>query len=375
MKILALNCGSASVKFQLVETAPERMLGGGLLENAGSYEEAVHTAIGRLPVERREIDAVGHRIVHGGDRFSAPVALDDATALQIEAFSELAPLHTPPNLAGYRAAKAALPHCPHVGVFDTAFHQTLDPHAYLYALPYELCARIGLRRYGFHGTSHRYVAFRFAQLRGGKPEDFKVVTCHLGNGCSVAAIDGGRSVDTSMGFTPLEGLAMGTRAGDVDAGAVLYLMEKTGLGIAETRTLLNQQSGLLGLSGLTNDMRTLLDASGRGNRRAQLAIDVFCHRVKKYIGAFVAVLGGADAVIFTGGIGENAAPVREQICRSLAALGIAIDTAGNQAARGTEANITGAGARTEVWVIPTCEELLIARETQECLDRGYAAPA
>jgi acetate kinase len=376
MRILVLNCGSASVKYELIETETGESLGRGVVERFHSYEEAVRGVIAGLHCSPDTIEAAGHRVVHGGERFSGAVLLDAALARELEEFNDLAPLHNPANLAGYHAARAVLPHCPHVAVFDTAFHQTVPPRAFLYGLPYEHYQRHHLRRYGFHGTSHRYVSLRYAEIHNRPPEDFRLITCHLGNGCSVCAVAHGRSVDSSMGFTPLEGLMMGTRPGDIDPGAVLHLMEKESLGIPQTRDLLNRRCGLRGLSGVSNDMRELLAAREEGNERARLAIDVFCYRVKRYIGAFYAVLNGADAVVFTGGIGENAAPVREQICDSLSALGILLDPAKNAAVRGREADVSAPGAATRVWVIPTREELLIARETRAVIlsARPPAAP-
>jgi acetate kinase len=302
-------------------------------------------------------------MVHGGERFSGAVLLNDSIAGEIESFNELAPLHNPPNLAGYRAARAILPHCPQVAVFDTAFHQTMPPHAYLYAIPEELSRRYRVRRFGFHGSSHRYVTLRYARIHGCGPQAFKLITCHLGNGCSVSAVDGGRSVDTSMGFTPLEGLVMGTRGGDLDPGALLYLMEKEGLDVEQASRLLNRQCGLRGLSGTSHDMREVLARSEQGDARARLAVEVFCYRAKKYIGAYFAVLNGADAIVFTGGIGENAPAIRARVCESLGALGVRIDPAKNLQARGIEMDVSEEAASTRVWVIPTHEELLIARET------------
>jgi acetate kinase len=286
---------------------------------------------------------------------------------EIEDCVELAPLHNPENLKGFYAARTVLPHAKHVAVFDTAFHQTLPPQAYVYGLPYSLYDRYKVRRYGFHGTSHRYVSHRFAEIHNSKTEDFKLITCHLGNGCSMCAIDRGKSIDTSMGFTPLEGLLMGTRSGDVDAAAVLHIMARENWTVQDADRMLNQQSGLFGLSGLTNDMRTLLEQSDRGHDGARLAIDVFCYRAKKYIGAYLAALNGCDAVIFTGGVGENAPAVRARICESLDALGIHVDPQRNQAAIGVEMNFAAEGAGAQLWVIPTNEGLLIARDTLRCI--------
>jgi len=394
MRILALNCGSSSVRCQLFETDLEaieancdRQLGRVLVERIGTPEARVHSAEGesgqpvadhREAIEiavsllgpRQEIEAIGHRVVHGGERFSAPVELDVSIAREIEALNELAPLHNPENLKGYRAAREVLPRARHVAVFDTAFHQTLPPKAYVYGLPDAVWRRHKVRRYGFHGSSHRYVAWRYAQIHGFTRDDYRLITCHLGNGCSISAVNQGRSVDTSMGFTPLEGLLMGTRSGDIDAGAVLHLMAKEQLTPAEMDLMLNRRSGLYGLSMASNDMRTLLDLVQRGHAAARLAVEAFCYRAKKYLGAYSAVLNGCDAVIFTGGIGENAPAIRAGICESLDALGIRLDSVKNDAAIGVEASIAAEGARAEVWVIPTDEGLVIARDTLRCLCGG-----
>ncbi len=380
MKVLALNCGSSSVKCQLFETSLEqiapnqdRQLGRVEVDRIGTPEvpghrEAIQSAVEALMKDsKEEIEAVGHRVVHGGEQFSAPVELDDAAALEIEKLNELAPLHNPVNLKGYRAARAVLPRARHVAVFDTAFHQTLAPRAYVYGLPDAVWRRHRVRRYGFHGSSHRYVSYRYAQLHGFARNDYKLITCHLGNGCSITAVERGKSVDTSMGFTPLEGLLMGTRSGDVDAGAVLHIMAKERLTTAEMDEMLNRHSGLAGLSMASNDMRTLLELCRRGHTASELAVEAFCYRAKKYIGAYYAVLDGCDAVIFTGGIGENAPAIRAGICESLKALGIRIDAQRNQEAAGIEMNIAPQGAGVEVWVIPTDEGLVIARATLRCL--------
>lgn len=388
MKVLVLNSGSSTVKYQLFETSLElmaanqdRMLTRGIVDRIGEsvpdHAAAVELALGQLTDPQRgavrtldEIEAVGHRIVHGGEYFSQPVRIDEAVVERIRECIALAPLHNPPNLSTYESCRERMPRAAHVAVFDTAFHQTLPPSAYTYGLPYEVCARYKVRRYGFHGTSHRYVALRFAQIQRRPPEDFKLITCHLGNGCSMCAIDRGRSVDTSMGLTPLEGLLMGTRSGDTDPGAALHLMQWERLSVEQMDSLLNHSSGLRGISGVSNDMRTLLESARGGNRRARLAIDVFCYRIRKYIGAYFAALNGADAVVFTAGIGENAPAIRAAACESLEALGIRIDPARNEAARGVEADISADGAATRVWVIPTNEELLIGRDTVRCIQAG-----
>ena len=400
MKVLVLNCGSSSVKFALIEAGEGALatLARGLIEPIGAREGvawceasggqrrshpatmADHGHAIRLVLEMlvepelgvigswEEIGVVGHRIVHGGDRFREPAIIDEAVARAIQECVALAPLHNPHNLSAYFASRSLLPWAVHVAVFDTAFHQTLPPKAYTYALPYELCARYRVRRYGFHGTSHRWMAERYAELHGRPLQDFKLITCHLGNGCSMCAIERGRSVDTSTGMTALEGLVMGTRSGDVDTAAVLRLMQWEQLSIERMDALLYKASGLLGISGISNDMRTLLEHAARGDERAALAIEVFCYRIRKYIGAYYAVLNGADAVIFTGGIGENAPEIRWRVCESLDALGIRLDQERNRAAVGREADLSADDARTRVWVIPTNEELLIARETVRALE-------
>jgi acetate kinase len=403
MNVLVLNAGSSTLKFQLVRTDAERIaahtdekLARGQVERIGG--EAIFSLRGKGEATTRdsaptrdlraavehivawlaspesgpvigavgEIDAVGHRVVHGGERFQRSVRIDDAVLRGIEDMIDLAPLHNPHNLKGVAASRAVLgSEVPHVAVFDTAFHHTIPERAYLYAIPYQLYRRHKVRRYGFHGTSHRYVAYRWRELTGVTREATRIITLHLGNGCSACAIDHGNSIDTSMGFTPLEGLVMGTRSGDLDPAVLEYLGVKEGLSPTEVDNLLNKQSGLLGLSGLTNDMRELLaEAHENDDRRSRLAIDIFCYRARKYIGSYLAALGGADAVVFAGGIGENAAEIRTEICRGLAWAGVEIDDAANaRLVGGAEGRITRDGSRLAVWVIPTDEELLIARDT------------
>ncbi|MEO6191455.1 MAG: acetate kinase [Thermoanaerobaculia bacterium] len=410
MKVLVLNCGSSSLKFQLIETdeamardGHDRTLAKGLVEDAGGtavlhYEaegkKPVRDAIGafqhRTAVERAlavmtdpetgviphkdEIGAVGHRVVHGGERFQSSVRIDEAVIEGIEANIALAPLHNPANLQGYQAAKAVLPDAPQVAVFDTAFHHTMPEAAYLYALPYSLYQRFGMRRFGFHGTSHRFVSGRLAALLGREGDPgLRLITCHLGNGASACAVLGGRSVDTSMGFTPLEGLVMGTRCGDLDPAALLFIMGRDELGAAEASALMNKHSGLLGISGLSSDMRALLEAEEKGNERARLAIDIFCYRLRKYIGAYVAALGGVDAIAFAGGIGENAPAVRERTMQGLDALGLVIDPARNAEVQGKEMEISPAGAKSKVFVVPTNEELMIARDAAGIVEAGKKA--
>jgi len=402
MHILVLNVGSSSVKFQLIGTdgqaiaaAKDRRLAGGQIERIGGeaivslaatdqrptksavpirdHASAVEHIIKWLTSQESgvpissvaEIEAVGHRVVHGGERFTRSTKVDDDVWRELEELIELAPLHNPHNLRGITAARAVLgPGVPQVAVFDTAFHHSLPETAFVYAVPYQLYRRYRVRRYGFHGTSHRYIAYRYRQLTEKAREATKIITLHLGNGASACAIVGGTSVDTSMGFTPLEGLVMGTRSGDLDPAILDFVSAKEGLSLREVDSLLNKQSGLLGISGLTADMRELLaEEAEHGDRRARLAVDVFCYRVKKYIGAYLAAMNGADAIVFAGGIGENSPEVRARICAGLQWLGIEIDAARNGAIVGTEGQIDREGSRVNIWVIPTDEELLIARDT------------
>ena len=403
MKVLVLNSGSSSVKYQLIETSlglieqdADHAIARGNVERIGTAS-AVHTY---RPAERdkvsevkeilehsvaiaeiirtltapgtgvireaKEIEAVGHRMVHGGEKFTQSALCTPEVVQEIEACCELAPLHNPHNLRGLYAARQIMPDVPHAAVFDTSYHQTMPPHAYLYGLPYVLYTRHHIRRYGFHGTSHRFVGWRSRKLLGRPREETRLVTCHLGNGASVCAIDHGRSVDTSMGFTPLEGLLMGTRTGDLDPSVLFYVMHKEELTEHETTTMLNKHSGLFGVSGVSNDMLELEKAEAQGNGRAKLAIDMFSYRVRKYVGAYAAAMGGVDAVVFTGGIGENRAAFRESVCRDLEGFGIRIDAAVNRGATG-EAKISAADSRVEVWIVPTNEELIVARQTMEFL--------
>jgi acetate kinase len=404
MNVLVLNCGSSSVKFQLIATDLDRIardtdvrLARGAVERLGGASLITLHAEGKAPQRSAEpvrdtraavemilrwacseasgvegvrsaadIQAVGHRVVHGGERFTHSVLITDEVLRGIEDCIELAPLHNPANVKGITAARDVFgAGLPQVAVFDTAFHQTLPDYAYLYALPYQLYRRHRVRRYGFHGTSHRYVAYRYRQLKNIPREQVNVITLHLGNGCSAAAIRAGDSVDTSMGLTPLEGLVMGTRAGDLDPAIVDFLAAKEGLSAHEVETMLNKQSGLLGISGLTNDMRELLaEAQENDDRRARLAVEMFSYRARKYIGSYLAAMGGADAVVFTGGIGENSPEVRAQICRGLEWLGLELNDELNAAhVNGREGLISREGARLAAYVIPTDEELLIARDT------------
>lgn len=404
MNVLVLNCGSSSVKFQLIATDVERIerntderLAHGVIERIGGEAIITLQAEGassqrstaplrdtRAAVELvlrwacaeesginevksvADIHAVGHRVVHGGEHFTHSVLVTDDVLRGIEDCIELAPLHNPANIKGINAAREVFGKgLPQVAVFDTAFHQTLPDYAYLYALPYQLYRRHRIRRYGFHGTSHRYVAYRYRQLRNIPREQTNVITLHLGNGCSAAAIRAGDSVDTSMGLTPLEGLVMGTRSGDIDPAIIEFIAAKEGFSAQEVETLLNKQSGLLGISGLTNDMRELLDeARENDDRRARLAIEIFCYRARKYIGAYLAAMNGAEAVVFAGGIGENSAEVRAKICDGLRWLGLELDAErNNRMIAGREGAISTDASRLAAYVIPTNEELLIARDT------------
>ncbi len=405
MIVLALNCGSSSVKFQVIDTDPvaglDRRLARGLIEKIGgpaivtleaeglpsyhatesvpSHEAAVGRVIEWVKSEASGGPAagfrgVGHRVVHGGARFVQPVVIDDDVVSVIEGLEDLAPLHNGPSLAGIRACRAVLGGAvPMVAVFDTAFHAALPECAYRYAIPYELSLRYGIRRFGFHGTSYRYVISRYHSLTQTPPERAAIIALHLGNGCSIAAVRNGEPVDTSMGFTPLEGLIMGTRSGDLDPAIVGYLARKEGVPAAEVEHWLNERSGLLGVSGRSRDMRDLL-AGEAGDARARLAVEMFCYRARKYVGAYLAALGGADAILFTGGIGERSPEVRARICAGMEWCGLALDRARNDAAVTLEARISAEGARVRAFVIPTDEERLVARDTAECLARTFRAP-
>jgi acetate kinase len=375
MKILVLNAGSSSLKYALYETSPEaaasdsdQLLCEGLVERVTTMPDALKTAFADLTpaLGGEAVTGVGHRVVHGGT-FPGSMIIDASVESAIDQLSALAPLHNPRALAAYRAAREHVPQATHVAVFDTAFHQTIPRHAYAYAIPPEYQAEKKLRRYGFHGISHRSVALRFAKLHNKPPEDFRLVICHLGNGCSVCAVDRGKSVDTSMGFTPLEGLVMGARSGDMDASALLYLISHEGKDPAVLLQMLNNASGPQAVSGVSNDMRDILKAANAGNDSARFAVDMFCYRARKFIGAYIAAMNGADALIFTAGIGENSAPVRAGICADLDQLGIAVDPELNNTAS-HEARRIGNSA-IAVWVIPTEEQLMIARDTLACIDK------
>ena len=316
-----------------------------------------------------EIDAVGHRVVHGGEYFSSSEFITDEVIDALEKCTDLAPLHNPPNLKGIWAMEELIPGIPQVGVFDTAFHQTMEPNAYMYGIPHVLYQKYGIRRYGFHGTSHRYVSKRVCDVLGRDYGTQKIISCHLGNGASIAAIKNGKSIDTSMGFTPLEGLIMGTRAGDLDVGAVTYIMEKEDIGLRTANTLFNKHSGMLGLTGISSDMREINEAAKSGNERAKTAMDIYCYKIKKYIGSYAAAMGGVDILLFTGGIGENATYIREAVCSDMEFLGIQLDSDKNAKTMGDEGSISKEGASAEVLVIPTDEELMIALDTEKIVSQ------
>ena len=394
MNILVINAGSSSLKYQLLNPETGVLLAKGLCERIGidgkftykpqiegkkvldavdvampTHSEAIQAVLNALVDadngvigSMKEIDAVGHRVVHGGEKFAKSVLITDEVMAAIEECNPLAPLHNPANIIGIKACQAIMPGVPMVAVFDTAFHQTMPAKAYMYALPYEYYENDTVRRYGFHGTSHKYVSQRAAAMLGKKPEELKLISCHLGNGSSVAAIDGGKSVDTSMGFTPLAGLPMGTRAGDLDAGILQYLMNKYNMGIDEMLNILNKKSGVQGVSGVSSDFRDLENAHKEGNERAGLAVDMFNYGVKKLIGAYAAAMGGVDAIIFTAGVGENSASQRLAIASGLEFMGVKMDAEANNT-RGKEAVISAADSKVKVLLIPTNEELMIAMDT------------
>ena len=393
MNILVINCGSSSLKFQLIDSETEKCIAKGLCErigiegsritytpDGGEKEQTVtpmpdHTEAIRLVLEALtnpktgvvksldEIGAVGHRIVHGGEKFAASTIITDEVMKAIEECNDLAPLHNPANLIGINACKKLMPTTPMVAVFDTAFHQTMPEEAYMYGLPYEYYEKYKIRRYGFHGTSHSYVSRKAAEVLDKKYEDLKIIVCHLGNGASVSAVKNGKCVDTSMGLTPLEGLIMGTRSGDIDPAIMEFIAHKEGKNIDEIMTVLNKKSGVYGLSNnLSSDFRDLEKAAKEGNERAQLALDKFAYEVRKYIGSYAAAMGGVDIITFTAGIGENGPDMRESICRGLEFLGVRVDHEKNQV-RGKETDISAADSTVKVYVIPTNEELMIARDT------------
>lgn len=399
MKVLVLNCGSSSIKYQFFDSTTKTVLAKGLVERIGmssavlshsrydgdeikivgeilDHTIAIEYVLGVMLSknhgvisEKEDIEAVGHRVVHGGETFSGSVFITDEVIQVLQDNIELAPLHNPPNIKGIQAVKRILPHTPQVGVFDTAFHVKMPPHAFLYGIPFELYKKHKIRRYGFHGTSHLFVSDQAAQILGKPKDKLKIITAHLGNGCSMAAVLNGRSVDTTMGFTPLEGLLMGTRSGDVDPSIILYIMGKEGLSMNEANTLLNKHSGLLGISGESSDMREIEAAVKDDHKRSKYAFDVFCYRIKKYIGAYAAAMGGVDALVFTGGIGENSPMVREAVCDNMQFLGIELDPEKNNK---KEMVLSKANAKTAVLRIPTNEELVIALDTTSIVEELMA---
>ena len=399
MKILVLNCGSSSIKYALYNMDDKSVMTSGGAERVGldgafvkvkmpdgtkkkvmhdipEHTEGVKFIFSLLTDPEigvikslDEIGAVGHRMVHGGEKFNKSVVLNDEVIEVFKSVSDLAPLHNPANLKGVMAVSELMPGLPQVGVFDTAFHQTMPAHSYLYAVPYDLYEKYGVRRYGFHGTSHRYVSQRVCDFLGVKYEDKKIITCHIGNGGSVAAVQNGKCVDTSMGLTPLEGLMMGTRSGDIDGGAVTFLEKKLGLGPDEMSNLLNKKSGVLGITGISSDMREIDDAVAAGNERAKLALDMYNYRIKKYVGAYAAAMGGCDIIVFTAGVGENQYQMREAVCKDMEYMGVKLDVEKNKGIRGEEAIISTPDSKVTVCVIPTDEELMIATDTMNLLKK------
>jgi len=393
MNILVINCGSSSLKYQLINMENEVATAKGLVERIGiegsilthkanddkfvlevpmkDHKDAIKHVLDAIVDANHgvlksmdEITAVGHRVVHAGEKYADSVVINDDVMAALKECIKLAPLHNPPNLIGINACRELMPKTPMVAVFDTAFHQTLPKEAYMYALPYELYADYGIRKYGFHGTSHKFVSEQAAVMLGKDKKDTKIITCHLGNGASICAVNAGKSIDTSMGFTPLAGIAMGTRCGDIDPAIVPFLIKDAGMTVDQVNDLMNKKSGVLGLSGLSSDFRDLENAAAEGNERAQLALDVYYYRVNQTVGAYAAILNGADAIVFTAGLGENSASCREAICERLSYMGVHIDKELNANARGKQMEISTADSKVKVFVIPTNEELVIARDTK-----------
>ena len=399
MKVLVINCGSSSLKYQLIDMATEESLAQGLVERIGiegsvltqkvegkdkyivkeemkDHKDAIRLVLEALVDENNgviksmdEISAVGHRVVHGGEKYKESVVINDEVKANIEECFKLAPLHNPANMIGIKACEELMPNTPMVAVFDTAFHGTMPEDAYLYALPYELYEKHGIRKYGFHGTSHKYVSQTCAEVMGRDIKDLKIITCHLGNGASLCAVKNGVSVDTSMGFTPLEGLAMGTRCGNIDPAIVTFLMKEEGLSVDEVNDLLNTKSGVLGISGISSDFRDIEDAAfNKDDRRAKLALKIFEYKIRTTIGAYAAAMGGVDAIVFTAGVGENGPETREKCLEGLEFLGVEIDREANNV-RGKVREISKAGCKVKAFVIPTNEELVIARDTLELIKK------
>jgi acetate kinase len=398
MKVLVLNCGSSSIKFQLFVMENKSILAKGVAEKVGmkgsfvklekengehvrfdgeilDHQTGIEYILGIITSQKHgciksldEIDAVGHRVVNGGEKFNRSVLIDDEVQAAVEKYSDLAPLHNPANLKGVYAIKLLMPGKPQVGVFDTAFHQTLPKHVFMYAIPYSLYKKYGIRKYGYHGTSHYYVSKRACEILQVDIKKQRIITVHLGNGASMTAVKFGESVDTSMGFTPIEGLIMGTRSGDLDVGIITYIMDKEEIGISQIGTLTNKQSGMLGITGISSDMREIEDAAYKEkNERAMLGLDMYHYRIKKYIGSYAAAMGGVDIVVFAGGVGENAPESREEVCRDLDFLGIELDPQKNNGLRSKEAIISREGSKVKVMVVPTNEELVIAEDTERII--------
>jgi acetate kinase len=402
MNVLVLNCGSSSIKYQFFDMEKEMALAKGMVSRIGMSGAVLsHKPFDRPEVkvsgeildhimatnyvisillsanhgvikDKSEIHAVGHRVVHGGERFTESVLITDDVLSKIRNLIDLAPLHNPHNIRGIQACSKTLPGIPQVAVFDTAFHHRMPPYAYIYGIPYIMYRKYGIRRYGFHGASHYYVAHRAAAIIDKPIAELKIITCHLGNGASISAVKGGVSIDTSMGFTPLEGLLMGTRSGDMDPAIILHIMGREELSLHEANTLLNKHSGMIGVSGVSSDMREIIDAAKSGHTNARLALDIYCYRLKKYIGAYATAMSGLDAIVFTAGVGENSPYVRELTCQGLEFLGVEIDLEKNNAAVGREMDISVSGARVRTLAIPTNEELVIARDTKAIVESSLA---
>lgn len=398
MKIIVLNCGSSSIKYQLIEMDTHELLAKGVVEKIGlhgsfiknerndgdklylegdiyDHQAGIEYVLGILTSEKHgsltsfeEIDAVGHRVVHGGEKFNTSVLITDEVIKKMDECIELAPLHNPPNLKGIEAMQALLPNVPQVGTFDTAFHQTMPDYAYMYAIPYSLYKKYAIRRYGFHGSSHRFVSKRACEVINTDINTQRIITCHLGNGASIAAIKNGKSVDTSMGMTPVEGLIMGTRCGDLDLGVLIYLMTREEFDISTANTLINKHSGMLGITGVSSDMREIMEEADNGNERAKIGLSMFHYRIRKYIGAYAAAMGGLDMLVFTGGIGENSDYTRSEASRGLEFMGIEFDDEKNNGVRGIEKVISKDSSKVKVMVVPTNEELVIAEDTREIIE-------
>jgi acetate kinase len=395
MKIIVLNCGSSSIKYQLFDMTSKSVMAKGVVEKVGlhgsflkyephngesvklegeilDHQSGIEYILGILSSKQRgviknfeEIDAVGHRVVLGGEDFDKSAYIDEKVIQKIEDFVSLAPLHNPANLKGIYAMQSLLPDIPQVATFDTAFHQSMPERAYMYAIPFSLYKKYGIRRYGFHGTSHRFVSIRACEILGVDYNTQKIITCHLGNGASVAAIKNGKSIDTSMGLTPVEGLIMGTRSGDIDAGVLTFIMQKENIDVPTANTIINKHSGMLGITGVSSDMREIREAATQNNERAKMGLDMYHYRIRKYIGSYAAAMGGVDTIVFTGGVGENSYETRSEVCKDFEFIGVDFDEAVNKGVRGEEKVITKPNSKVKVMVVPTNEELVIAQDTEE----------